>query len=264
MQLASVPFYQDNLVLINQNNEPFVAMRPIVVQMGLDWGTQYRKIEEKFNSTIVIMTTVGEDGKMREMICLPLRKLPAWLYSISPNKVAPEIKDKVIQYQEECDDVLWQYWTKGFAGNVQANKASVAYLKYRLQLIDKLEKEIHSVKREAIYEQLKLVSEELGLTTPEMDSLGFKSAYEEILSEFWEFYSENQGRFNHSTNDNMIAINLNEVLKPFIEYRGESLTRSTLQQAFQSCESPKYIENKTVFSVLKKVAVRCYIFAGNV
>lgn len=47
------------------------------------------------------------------MICLAMHKLSGWLYSIMPNKVKPEIRDKVIQYQEECDDVLYEYWTTG-------------------------------------------------------------------------------------------------------------------------------------------------------
>ncbi|WP_428454186.1 phage antirepressor N-terminal domain-containing protein [Photobacterium kasasachensis] len=46
------------------------------------------------------------------MICLPLRKLFGWLQTISPNKVKPEIRNLVIQYQNECDDVLWQYWNQ--------------------------------------------------------------------------------------------------------------------------------------------------------
>lgn len=51
------------------------------------------------------------------MTCLALRKLNGWLQTISPNKVKPEIRNKVIQYQEECDDVLYEYWTKGVAIN---------------------------------------------------------------------------------------------------------------------------------------------------
>lgn len=39
------------------------------------------------------------------MLCLALRKLNGWLQTISPNKVKPEIREKVVQYQEECDDV---------------------------------------------------------------------------------------------------------------------------------------------------------------
>ncbi|MGV0999778.1 MAG: phage antirepressor N-terminal domain-containing protein [Fluviibacter sp.] len=79
------------------------------------WQSQHPKLTDKFGSTVMIIMTVGEDGKDREMVCLPLRKIPAWLYSINPNKVDPAIRSKVIQYQEECDDVLWRYWTTGSA-----------------------------------------------------------------------------------------------------------------------------------------------------
>lgn len=37
--------------------------------------------------------------------------------TISPNKVKPELRDRVIMYQNECDDVLWDYWMKGQAIN---------------------------------------------------------------------------------------------------------------------------------------------------
>lgn len=47
------------------------------------------------------------------MQCLALRKLAGWLATISPNKVKASIRDKVIRYQEECDDVLYEYWTTG-------------------------------------------------------------------------------------------------------------------------------------------------------
>lgn len=171
-QLISVPFHRDNLVLINHHNEPFVAMKAIVSNMGLDWAAQFSKIKDKFSSTIAIITTVGEDGKLREMICLPLKKLPAWLYSVNPNKVAPELKSKIIQYQEECDDVLWQYWTKGSVGTQSASK-DIAYGNYRLKLMNALEREKNAEKREAIYQQLDQASQSLGLPTPDKNKIGF-------------------------------------------------------------------------------------------
>jgi len=261
MQLALVPFYQDNLVLINHNGEPFVAMKPVVVQMGLDWKAQQDKLAEKFSSVRVIIPSTGEDGKQYDMICLPLRKLPAWLYSISPNKVAPEIKDKVIQYQEECDDVLWQYWTTGFAGNApQANKVSVAHLRYRTELIDKLERERHPIKREAMYEQLKMVSDELNLSTPELENLGFKNVHEELLDGFWEFYQANKDKLNHSVNPEVIAVNANSACEMFSKYCHKPISRQSLIKAFTESGKPKYIDNKNVRSGIEKTTVRCYIF----
>lgn len=122
-QLIAVPFYEENLVLVNQDDEAFVAMKPIVTNLGLDWKAQHTKLSEKFSSTMVIITTVGEDGKDREMVCLPLRKIPAFLYSINPNKVKEDLRDKIIRYQNECDDVLNDYWTKGYAGKPPIQKA---------------------------------------------------------------------------------------------------------------------------------------------
>lgn len=111
-QLMPVPFHGETVVLVYQNDEPYVAMRPIVENIGLGWSAQRIKIVERFDSTVSEIDTVAEDGKIRSMTCLPLRKLAAWLYTINPNKVAPELRDKIIQYQEDCDEVLWQYWTR--------------------------------------------------------------------------------------------------------------------------------------------------------
>jgi hypothetical protein len=77
-----------------------------------------------------IMTT-GKDGKSYNMICLPLKKLFGWLMTISPNKVKPELRDTVIMYQNECDDVLWDYWTKGQAANPRTTKKERVPLKMR-------------------------------------------------------------------------------------------------------------------------------------
>lgn len=113
----TVPFHAHELLIVEHNNQPYTAMRPIVEGMGLAWQAQYDKLKQRFASTIMEIMTVANDGKERLMICLPLKKLFGWLMTISPNKVRPELHDTVIMYQNECDDVLWDYWTKGQAIN---------------------------------------------------------------------------------------------------------------------------------------------------
>ncbi|HGM9858260.1 TPA: phage antirepressor N-terminal domain-containing protein [Proteus mirabilis] len=108
----NVPFHGNNLYVVNFNGEPYVPMKPIVEGMGLDWMGQYRKLTQRFSKGIEEMSIPTKGGE-QSMICLALRKLAGWLHTISPNKVKPEIRDKVIKYQEECDDVLYEYWTTG-------------------------------------------------------------------------------------------------------------------------------------------------------
>lgn len=112
----AVPFHSAELYLVEHNGQPYTPMKPIVEGMGLDWASQFVKLKQRFAKGIVEIT-IPSKGGLQTMICLMLRKLPAWLYSIQSGKVKPELRDTVIMYQNECDDVLWDYWTKGQAIN---------------------------------------------------------------------------------------------------------------------------------------------------
>ena len=120
----NVPFHGAELYVVNHNGEPYTPMKPIVEGMGLDWKSQHKKISQRFSNGMVEIT-IPSAGGVQAMICMALRKLAAWLNSISPNKVRPEIRDKVIQYQEECDDVLYEYWTKGHVVNPRKAKKAL-------------------------------------------------------------------------------------------------------------------------------------------
>ncbi|ELW9386091.1 phage antirepressor N-terminal domain-containing protein [Acinetobacter baumannii] len=113
-----VSFHGTELFIVEHEGQPYVPMRSVVQGMGLDWAAQFTKLKQRFATCVVeiAMQILGDD-QSRAHTCLLLRKLPAWLYSIMPGKVRPELRDTVIMYQKECDDVLWEYWTKGQAIN---------------------------------------------------------------------------------------------------------------------------------------------------
>lgn len=113
--LITIPFYDQPLNLIDSDGKPFVPMRPIVEGMGLNWKSQQAKLQNRFSSTVAIIATVAQDGKEREMLCLPLEKLTAWLLTINPRKVKAEIRPTIERYQAESEAALWQYWTTGIA-----------------------------------------------------------------------------------------------------------------------------------------------------
>ncbi|EDB6595948.1 phage antirepressor Ant [Salmonella enterica subsp. diarizonae] len=113
-----VPFNGHQIITAMAAGIAYVAMKPIVENLGMSWSTQQTKLMKqisKFNC--VHMNMVAADGKLRKLLCLPLKKLNGWLFSINPEKVRADIRDKLIQYQEECFTVLYDYWTKGKAEN---------------------------------------------------------------------------------------------------------------------------------------------------
>jgi len=130
----TVPFYNAELYLVEYEGQPYTPMKPIVEGMGLDWASQFVKLKQRFAKGIVEIT-IPSKGGLQTMLCLLLRKLPAWLYSIHANKVKPELRDTVIKYQEECDDVLWDYWTKGKAVNPRTTKKERVPLKDAVNML---------------------------------------------------------------------------------------------------------------------------------
>ena len=119
--LLPVAFHGDTLSLVEHNGEAFAAIKPICDAIGLDWKNQHTKLTGAgFRWNCGVITIVAADGKQRSMICIPMRKLSGWLASISAAKVKPEIRDKLIAYQDECDDALWRYWTEGHASRPSA------------------------------------------------------------------------------------------------------------------------------------------------
>ena len=111
--LEPVPFRDDTIFAVEHDGEPYAPVRPIVENMGLDWSAQSVKLKnyKKRFCVAMIPTQLPGDTQKRTVLCLPVRKLPGFLSTINPNKVKNELRTKIIAYQNECDDVLWRYWS---------------------------------------------------------------------------------------------------------------------------------------------------------
>lgn len=116
METLKAEFLGQQITLVDNNGVAYVAMREIVEGIGLSWASQtvkFNQNREKFNCFDI--ETVGADGKTRQMLCIPIKKLNGWLFSINPNKVRADLKTRLEEYQEECFLALWDYWTLGVA-----------------------------------------------------------------------------------------------------------------------------------------------------
>ena len=114
-ELSPVTFHGDTIFCLDYQGQPFTPMKPIVENLGLGWASQSQKLNsnrERWGVTIIVIPS--ESGE-QQMLCLPVRKLPSYLNSINPRKVAPELRERIELYQAESDDALWNYWMNGRA-----------------------------------------------------------------------------------------------------------------------------------------------------
>lgn len=91
----------------------FVAIKPACEFLGIDHSSQFRNLKNDpdfLGSTVVNMTTVGGDGKEREMVCLPLQFFFGWLAQIDHTKVKEEVRPNVIQYKIEVCNILYNHF----------------------------------------------------------------------------------------------------------------------------------------------------------
>lgn len=112
-----VPFNGQQILTAMAAGVAYVAMRPIVENIGIDWAAQFVKLKKQSKKFGCCDIATPSNGGIQKMLCIPLKKLNGWLFSINPEKVRADIRDKLIQYQEECFTVLHDYWTKGQVSN---------------------------------------------------------------------------------------------------------------------------------------------------
>ncbi len=116
----SINFHGTNIPTFNVEGVIRVAMKPICDAIGLGWQSQFHRIKRHpvLSTCIVMMTTqLPGERQRRKLLTMPLNKLNGWLFGVDASRVKPEVRDKLVEYQSECFDVLSDYWQKGQAVN---------------------------------------------------------------------------------------------------------------------------------------------------
>lgn len=106
-----IKFNNQQIPVFFHNDKPYVAIKPICENIGLDWVSQHKRIlRNHVLSQGMVMMTIPSKGGNQETITLPIGYLNGWLFGIDVNRVKPEIKPTLIKYQLECFDVLYKHF----------------------------------------------------------------------------------------------------------------------------------------------------------
>lgn len=117
-----VLFYGDEIiaVLINIDGQEkvYVPVRPVCENLGVDWSGQRQRINRdavlsKYVQFVGVTPTKSERRGNPTRLCLPLDYIGGFLFGINANRVKPELKERLVLYQEQCYKVLAEAFQEG-------------------------------------------------------------------------------------------------------------------------------------------------------
>lgn len=139
-EIVTVNFRGDQLFGFKQEDGAYLALKPMVEAMGLDWSAQYRRVQRDpiLSEGIAMMATPFGRGGEQEVLCIKVDLLQGWLFTIDSSRIKDEeVRKKVLLYQRECYGVLHAHFTGKSAGHATTDEKpnETATLSERLRLV---------------------------------------------------------------------------------------------------------------------------------
>jgi hypothetical protein len=106
----TVLFYGDELIAVQvgDTGNIFVPLSRLCDNLGIDRRRQAQRIRDhEVLGRGFTALTIETSGGSQEAQCLRLDLIPLWLAGVNANRVSPDVKAKLIQYQAEAASVLW-------------------------------------------------------------------------------------------------------------------------------------------------------------
>jgi len=130
MNEKTIALVNNVAILVSNDVEKLVPIKPICDALGIDYSRQLQKLKEDdfLSSTMGLVPTVAADNKEREMVCLPLRYVFGWLFTINPKNVNPEAKEAVTRYRLECYDTLHNHFYGNLSKQIESNTREIELL----------------------------------------------------------------------------------------------------------------------------------------
>lgn len=115
MQKAvQVNFHGTELYGIKLGGITLIAVKPIVIAMGLSWHGQYERIRRDplLSKGIRVTRIPFGRGGPQDTVCLPLDLIHGWFFTLSSLRIKDlELRERVQLFQRECYDVLYRHFS---------------------------------------------------------------------------------------------------------------------------------------------------------
>ncbi|MEH3040365.1 MAG: hypothetical protein PGN21_09925 [Sphingomonas paucimobilis] len=261
-----VPFDQHQIATIRRDDGVYVVMKPIAEALGLNWGSQHKRIRNHpVLAKGIVVTTIPSLGGEQETITLSLESFHGWLVTLHPDRTQNAVtRELVVRYQERAFRVLFDHFHgAGQLPSAMPIQSRIAIQNQVLRLTAKLQHTRNRTERRVIHAMISDLCRDIGMAPPAMNDLGFDAPHpSDAVASFWAGIAELKRRgvvFNHSRTGGLLAINRTALAEDFKRAGINLKIDSQLGRALRASD-PRYIAAKTVNSRLTGGGIHCWVF----
>lgn len=111
VKIETVKFYDHEIDVIFHENLPYIIVRQISDNIGINYNTSRDQIQKRndINHTLKYIKLPTNGGTQR-YLCLPLSMLNVWLQKLVPSRT--KVGDMLMKYQCECFNFLFSHFAK--------------------------------------------------------------------------------------------------------------------------------------------------------
>jgi hypothetical protein len=135
--LIPFDFHGDEILLMDVDGAPHIVLKPAVESIGLDYWPQVEKLRKRSWAALASRQVQVSDQR-REMLTCSVRTFLMLLATIDENRVAKDVRAKLVAYQAEVADAIESYWTKGGVINPRASADQLAALRAQAEVLTAL------------------------------------------------------------------------------------------------------------------------------
>lgn len=228
VQMAVVHFQGQELLSFHDGTQAHVAIKPICESLGIDWARQLQRIKaDPVLSEGIGLKPIPSERGAQDTTTLPLDLLQGWLFKINPDRVKPAARDRVLDYQRECYQVLHDYWFKGAAINPRMAQAIPSPTGDIIKLIEAVKREGNEAARTTLHQLLDQMCSARGIATPPLDQLMLGDLDPRIaakLDQFWSIIADLEAQgvvINWHRDTSLFAIHYPSLKQIFAEQNVE-------------------------------------------
>ncbi|BCA57680.1 phage antirepressor N-terminal domain-containing protein [Sphingomonas sp. HMP6] len=112
-EIVTINFRGDDLYGFKRDDGTFMAVKPMCEAMGIPYDAQRQRISRDpiLSKAASIMLAPFAGSRGQEVTCLLVKRVNFWLAGVDTNRIKDEaVRERVLLYQEECADVLYDHF----------------------------------------------------------------------------------------------------------------------------------------------------------